>query len=203
MYNECNVYEKFGIKQQIVYSGSRNALSNIVWPFTCTGEGCWGALFYPITLPYSLVDLPFSAIADTLILPHTYNLQYEECLKVDLSLLTKKLILLEERVRFYSTDYSNPEHIWLLSSDYLKGDRTKDEFIKYINDNNYMIKNTNSKYTPEIMSIAGDKAIVRWWNSTAFTVNESLFEDWVYEQNNWYLNKPNRKGIIQLKVKSK
>jgi hypothetical protein len=47
MYNECKDYDKFGIKQQMVYSGSMNALSNILLPFTCSGEECWGAIFYP------------------------------------------------------------------------------------------------------------------------------------------------------------
>ncbi len=203
MYNECNVYEKFGIKQQMVYSGSRNALSYIVWPFKCFGEGCWGAIIYPITLPYSLVDLTFSAIADTIVLPHTYNIQYNECPKVNLSELMKTYLLLEERLRLYRSDYSNPEHVWLFSSDNFKRNRTKYEFIKYLNVNNHMIKNTDSKYTPEIMSIAGDKAIVRWWNSTAFTINDSIFEYWVYERNNWYLNQPNRKGIIRIKEEMK
>jgi uncharacterized protein YceK len=193
MYNECNEFERFGINQKIVYSGSRNALSNIVWPFRCNGEGCWGAFVYPFTLPYSIVDLTFSAIADTVVLPYTYGIQYKECPKFNAAESLKKQDLLEKRVRFYYADHSNPEYLWQLSSVEFRGKQTKDEFTEYLYKNKYMFKNKAVNYTPELEAITRDKAIVRWWGLGPASTIENIFDQWVYERDNWYLNSLNIK----------
>jgi uncharacterized protein YceK len=79
MEEECKIYEQNGIKQQPVYSGVRNSLSNVTYPFYCFGERCVGTWFYPGILVYSIIDMPFSVIADTIALPYTYNLQFNVC----------------------------------------------------------------------------------------------------------------------------
>lgn len=201
MYNECNVFEQYGIQQKILYSGSRNALSNILLPFTCSGEECLGILFYPFTLPYSIIDLPFSAIADTVALPYTYSIQYDECPKFDAIEALKKQDLLEQRVRLYYSDHSNPEKLWILSSESFKGTRTKDEFAGYLYKNKYMLKNKAVKYSPEIESMNHDTAIVRWWGLGSGENNENIFDQWVYEHNNWYLNGLNIKSGVRDKKK--
>jgi hypothetical protein len=55
-----------------------------------------------------------------------------------------------------------------------------------------MFKNKAVNYTPELESITRDKAIVRWWGLGANTI-ENIFDQWVYERDNWYLNSLNIK----------
>ena len=65
----------------IAYSGTWfDAHYLISGPFTCHGEDCWAArLFYPISLTLGLIDLPLSLVADTVLLPYTYNIKSSRC----------------------------------------------------------------------------------------------------------------------------
>jgi uncharacterized protein YceK len=193
MTNECQVYDKHGIKQQPVYSGSRNSLSYIVLPWTCSGEACWGTIFYPIILPIALVDFSFSAIADTIVLPYTYNLQFKECPNVNWSTLAKKRELLSERIRLYYSDYANPEHIWTLASCSFKGQRTKDEFIAYLYKNDFIYTFKNGSFVTETIIIDKNKARVLIYDKlTQYTILP-WYDYWLYESDNWYIDQPNRK----------
>jgi uncharacterized protein YceK len=194
MTNECKVYEEYGIKQQPVYSGTRNALSNVVYPFRCSGEACMGVMFYPAILPYSLIDLPFSFVADTIALPYTYNLQFNVCPNVNWAELSKKRNLLEERIRLYYSDYLNPEHVWMLSSIELKGNKSNEEFTESLQKKKYMIEYQNGSIKPQRIIINKNKAKVLMEESTHFNYRKLPWYDyWVYEDANWYIDEPNRK----------
>jgi uncharacterized protein YceK len=193
MTNECQVFDKHGIKQQPVYSGSRNALSYIVLPWTCSGEACWGAFFYPLYLPFSLIDFSFSALADTMVLPYTYNLQYKECPNVNWSALAMKKELLTERIRFYYSDYSNPKHIWALASSSFKGEMTKDQFVQYLYKNKFIYKSKNGDFVTETIIINKNKARVLIYDKLTKYRILPWYDYWLYENDNWFINQPNRK----------
>lgn len=186
LYNECNNYELHGITQQIVYSGLRRDVAFIVLPFNCSGEACWGAMLYPLILPYYLVDLPFSAIADTIAFPHTRHIQYEECPKVDRIDLLNRQELLNKRIKEYYSNYSNVEHVRVMSSLQLKNSISLDKFIN----SDYRIKDEHLAFTSSGMAMSKDRAKVRMINSKHF---HSIYDYWVYENNNWYIEKPNQK----------
>lgn len=194
MTNECEITSEHGIQQQPVYSGSRNALSNIVYPWKCTGEECWGIYLYPVMLTYSLVDLPLSVIADTVALPYTYNLQYNLCPNVDWAALDKKRELLEQRIRMYYSDYQNPELIWILSSIELRGNRSLDEYIHYLRDNERIIKHKNGHIEPQTIYINKSNARILMRENRHFDHQLYPWYDyWVYENDNWYMDNPYRK----------
>jgi uncharacterized protein YceK len=57
-----------------IYSGSVSAFEKIFFPFMCPcgGESGLAAIaYYPLFLPVLIIDLPISAVADTVILPYT------------------------------------------------------------------------------------------------------------------------------------
>jgi hypothetical protein len=144
-------------------------------------------------LLYSLIDLPFSFVGDTMVLPYTYNLQFSKCPNVNWSELAKKRDLLAERIRFYYSDVSNPEHIWILSSSQFKGKMSKDEFIKYLRENNYMFAYADGKFVTETVFInKNDAKVVMYDDSRKYTILP-WYDYWVYEHDNWYIVKPNRK----------
>lgn len=70
-------------KLPIIYSGVYADIHNLIlFPFTATGEGGLAALpFYPIFLVIGIVDLPFSLVGDTIILP--YTIPYSRSLKCE------------------------------------------------------------------------------------------------------------------------
>lgn len=191
MTNECKVYEVRGIMQQPVYSGSRSALLLITLPWTCSGDPCSGVIFYPLYLPFSLLDLSFSVIADTVVLPYTYNLQFNECPNVNWPELAKKRELLTERIRLYYSDYLNPKHIWELSSKRLKGKKSTDEFIKYLYDKDIIVDFVTGKFVTEIMSINKNEACVLIYNDSKKYTVLPWYDYWVYEDANWYIDRPN------------
>lgn len=67
--------------QPIIYSGAWfDTHYMILGPFTCSGEECWGAwLFYPLSLPLGIIDLPLSLAADTVLLPYTMHIKTSRC----------------------------------------------------------------------------------------------------------------------------
>ncbi|HUJ19062.1 MAG TPA: YceK/YidQ family lipoprotein [Nitrospirota bacterium] len=198
MTNECKVYEEYGIKQQPVYSGSRNALSNIIYPFKCYGEACMGVIFYPAILPYSLIDLPFSFVADTIALPYTYNLQFNVCPSVNWAALSEKRNLLEERICFYYSDYSNPEHLWALASSGFKGNMTKEEFIAYLYKNDFIYPFKNGSFVTETIIIDKNKARVLIYDKLTQYTTLPWYDYWRYEGDTWYIDQPNRKTEYSL-----
>ena len=190
MYNECKNYELHGIKQQIVYSGLRYDIAYIVYPFTCSGESCWGATLYPLILPYHLVDLPFSLIADTIALPYTGHILYKICPNVSISDLNKRQELLCKRIDEYYFDYSNAEHVWAMSSSNFKNNMSLNQFKSYFVNSVYMLKNEKLTFTRGEMTMTKEQAKVRMIDSKK---HNSTYDYWVYENDNWYITKPNQK----------
>ncbi len=83
---ETNKYGKYDRDQDCsyptpqIFSGVVSDIQLLTFPFSClcSGEGGLGFLiFWPIFLPLSIIDLPLSAVADTLILPYSIPRQME------------------------------------------------------------------------------------------------------------------------------
>ncbi len=61
-----------------IYSGVVSDIQTLTFPFSCpcSGEGGLGfIIFWPVFIPLSIIDLPFSAVADTIILPYSISRQ--------------------------------------------------------------------------------------------------------------------------------
>src|SRR5579863_1719089 len=59
-------------KQTFIYMGVETDIYGLFWlPFNCHGADC-------MTAPLYLVDLPFSAVADTIMLPFMIPKQYKQ-----------------------------------------------------------------------------------------------------------------------------
>jgi hypothetical protein len=126
-------------------------------------------------------------------LPYTHNLQYNKCPNVNWSELSEKRNLLAERIRLYYSDYSNPEHVWALSSSGFKGIKSKDEFIKFLRENNFIFEYENGNFVIETMLINKNKARVLIYDDTRKYTILPWYDYWVYEGANWHMDKPNRK----------
>jgi len=125
MHAKCNVYDDFGIEQQIVFSGTKRDVSLLLVPFNCSGEECMAALYYPFILPLALIDLPLSFIADSLLLPYTLYVQYK-CTKKSPSIFYVIPFIISLFVASYTT-----KRIYYITKQIIQSRRLHNEFKKY------------------------------------------------------------------------
>ncbi|NTV14832.1 MAG: hypothetical protein HGA96_13020 [Desulfobulbaceae bacterium] len=179
--NECRTYDEFGIKQQIHYSGTRFLVAWMNLPFACSGEECFGRLTYPLLLPLYLLDLPFSFIADTALSLDTYNIQYHECKKYDFNKLEKDRdskidLLFARRNILYENIYDLDVVMTMLSNDFM-----------VFHKNSTLESSDKYELTSNATSCLGeDKA--RILTTSKNNPPTYFVDDWVYENNNWYLD---------------
>jgi len=190
MKNECVIFEQNGIKQQPVYSGARSSLSNITYPFYCFGERCIGTWFYPGILIYSFIDMPFSVIADTIMLPYTYNLQFNVCPNINWSELANKKTSLENRINSFYSDSSNIEHIWKFCSDELKRRMTKDKLFEFLCNKGHLLERKTGEFIIEFVKVKQNKAIALINDDVNRYTILPWYDHWVYERGNWYIDEP-------------
>jgi len=100
---------------------------------------------------------------------------------------------LAERIRFYYSDCSNPEHIRVLSSKRFKGKKSKEEFAKVLHENKYMIEWENGNFVAGTMFINKNEAKVVMYDNSRRNTTQPWYDYWVYEDANWYIDQPNRK----------
>jgi uncharacterized protein YceK len=68
----CGTIKYIYYNNPAVYSGVyHDVYGLILFPKSCSGESCFGLIVYPIMLIVGIIDLPFSFVADTLMLPYT------------------------------------------------------------------------------------------------------------------------------------
>lgn len=190
MTNECKIFEKNDISQKPVYSGTRNAIANIWLPWGCHGEDCWLIFLYPFILPYSLIDMPLSLVADTIVLPYTSYLQFKACPNVDWDELANRRNRLSERIQTYYSDCTNPEHIWSLASSGFRRNRSKDEFIAHLRVNNITKEGGNCGVEVEEIIINGKEAEILIFDHSVSFYRIKWYDFWVYENGDWYMDRP-------------
>lgn len=186
LYNECRSYDEFGVKQQIYYSGTRFLLAWMNLPFACHGEECMGRLTYPVILPFYLIDLPFSFIADTILAFKTYNIQYNECPKYDFDKLqnerNEKCNLLHKRIGNYYDNYHDAEKLWLMYSIDYKSKISENEFI---NSYRNLPNNSNDKFV--IMISVEREDVAKFTMTNGKNPPTYYIDKWIYENNNWFI----------------
>ena len=86
-----------------------------------------------------------------------------------------------------------------MSSEKLKrgNDNNEEEFIKYFEENNYFKEYKNVHFSIEKINVKGNKARVKMRFkgeeiSTSQKFEEILYDYWIFENNNWYMDDPSR-----------
>jgi hypothetical protein len=117
------------------------------------------------------------------------------CLKQEINSQT---MLLKKRIeRFYFE--INPAKAWELFSKDLKKahENNKEEFIKYFDEQNPFKELKNIQFSIEEINIKNNKARVKMRFSgevisSGEKFDEILYDYWIFENNNWYMDDPNR-----------
>lgn len=106
--------------------------------------------------------------------------------------------LLRQRVMTFYSDL-NPKTIWSYFSEKLKqqNNNSELEFNLYFIKNNYFRQYKNMRFQIENIRIHNNNARVTMHftgevKDSGNQIDETLFDYWVFENNNWYVDDPNK-----------
>ncbi len=87
--------------------------------------------------------------------------------------------------------------MWEISSEDFRRKTTEEEYVEYFEKDNYFKEFKDLVFSVEEVSIAGNKARVKMKiQGKAITggakIDEILYDRWVFEHDNWYMQDPGR-----------